>query len=331
MSKSLKKLIDINRLREFKNKLVGVGSAYVQTSAVDQTIAGTKTFSKPIVGSVTGSSGSCTGNAATATNATYANWLRTSSHSDHLFHTEWDKAGYFWTYVTAGNGDYRAVRVARSDSAATAQACTGNAATATKATQDSDGNQINTTYSKNGHTHDDRYYTEAEVNNLLAGKANSSHTHPYIPTSASCNKNWHWSGQGGQPTWIWGGEDGTNMYVYNPSNFRVNYANSANSAVTAANGVDSQGANWIRFKNGVQICWAKIPCGPISPSTWTYSASFSSTPVVTVCDHDKNTNSVPLTRVAEIGTTSCFIVMVRGSGGSYAAVEAQCISIGTWK
>ena len=72
MSKSLKKLIDINRLREFKNKLVGAGSAYVQTAAVDQTIAGTKTFSKPIVGSVTGSSGSCTGNAATATTAATA-------------------------------------------------------------------------------------------------------------------------------------------------------------------------------------------------------------------------------------------------------------------
>ena len=376
MSKSLKKLIDINRLREFKNKLVGAGSAYVQTSAVDQTIAGTKTFSKPIVGSVTGSSGSCTGNAATATratsadratnadhatratqdsdgnkitttyskvghthddryytetevnnllggkantsgtysnltvgnagsatNATYANWLRTSSNSDYLFHTEWD-GGYFWTYVTAGDGSYRPVRVARSDSAATAQACTGNATsatklqtartingtsfngtanittanwgtarnisitdgtntstavsvngsanvslklpatikanltgnsdTATKATQDSDGNQINTTYSKVGHTHDDRYYTETEVNNLLNGKANSSHTHPYIPTSASCNKNWHWSGQGGQPSWLWGGEDGTNMYVYNPSNFSVNYANSAGYA------------NWLR-------------------------------------------------------------------------------------
>ena len=67
MSKSLKKLIDINRLREFKNKLVGTDSAYVQTGAVDQTIGGTKTFSKPIAGSVTGSSGSCTGNAASAT------------------------------------------------------------------------------------------------------------------------------------------------------------------------------------------------------------------------------------------------------------------------
>ena len=56
-----------------------------------------------------------------------------------------------------------------------------------------------------------------------------------IPTSASCNKNWNWSGQGGQPTWLWGGEDGTNMYVYNPSNFSVNYANSANYANGAGN------------------------------------------------------------------------------------------------
>lgn len=42
--------------------------------------------------------------------------------------------------------------------------------------------------------------------------------------------NFHWSGQGGQPTWLWGGSDGTNMYVYNPSNFSVNYANSAGYA-----------------------------------------------------------------------------------------------------
>lgn len=31
----------------------------------------------------------------------------------------------------------------------------------------------------------------------------------------------NWSGQDGQPTWLWGGENGTDMYVYNPSNFRV--------------------------------------------------------------------------------------------------------------
>lgn len=270
MSKALKKLIDINGLRAFKNKIVGTDSAYVQTGAVDQTIAGTKTFSKPIVGSVTGSSGSCTGNAASAN-------------------------------------------------------------IATKATQDSDGNKITTTYSKNGHTHDDRYYTEAEVNNLLAGKANSSHTHPYIPTSASCNKNWHWQGQGGQPSWLWGSEDGTNMYVYNPSDFKVNYANSANSAVTAANGVDSQGWDWIRFRNGIQICWAVIPCGTSGSSRWTYGASFSSAPVVTVCDYGSDTKAIYLTRAGSIGTASCLIVMVDENGGNYANGRAQCMAIGRWK
>jgi len=42
--------------------------------------------------------------------------------------------------------------------------------------------------------------------------------------------NFFWSGQSGQPSWLWGGNDGNNMYVYNPSNFSVNYANSAGSA-----------------------------------------------------------------------------------------------------
>lgn len=44
----------------------------------------------------------------------------------------------------------------------------------------------------------------------------------------------HWSGQSGQPTWMWGGDDRANQYVYNPSNFSVNYANSAGSANAVA-------------------------------------------------------------------------------------------------
>ena len=42
---------------------------------------------------------------------------------------------------------------------------------------------------------------------------------------------YNWSGQAGQPTWLWGGNDGTNFYVYNPSNFSVNYAGSAGSVL----------------------------------------------------------------------------------------------------
>lgn len=39
--------------------------------------------------------------------------------------------------------------------------------------------------------------------------------------------NFNWAGQGGQPTWLWGSNDGQNFFVWNPSNFSVNYANSA--------------------------------------------------------------------------------------------------------
>lgn len=50
----------------------------------------------------------------------------------------------------------------------------------------------------------------------------------------------NWKGQGGQPAWLWGGNEATRdqMYVYNPANFSVNYANSAGSA--PANG----GTSW---------------------------------------------------------------------------------------
>ena len=43
-------------------------------------------------------------------------------------------------------------------------------------------------------------------------------------------KPFNWSGQSGQPTWLWGSNDGTNYYVWDPSNFSVNYADSAGSA-----------------------------------------------------------------------------------------------------
>ena len=53
------------------------------------------------------------------------------------------------------------------------------------------GKQAAGSYAPASHTHDDRYYTESEVNNLLAGKqaagsyAPASHTHNYIVASAS--------------------------------------------------------------------------------------------------------------------------------------------------
>ena len=60
----------------------------------------------------------------------------------------------------------------------------------------------------------------------------------------------NWSGQSGQPSWLWGGNDGTNMYVYNPSNFSVNYANSSAYASYLCNKSDvTYGWNGLQYFN----------------------------------------------------------------------------------
>lgn len=56
---------------------------------------------------------------------------------------------------------------------------------------------------------------------------------------------WHWSGQDGQPSWIWGGNDSNNYYVYNPSKFKVSYANSAGNSTK----IDSSLGNYVKFGN----------------------------------------------------------------------------------
>lgn len=60
------------------------------------------------------------------------------------------------------------------------------------------------------------------------------------------NMRFNWSGQSGQPPWLWGGSDGENMFVYNPSNFNVNHATTADTAVRLAN-------NKLIFNNGTEL------------------------------------------------------------------------------
>lgn len=43
----------------------------------------------------------------------------------------------------------------------------------------------------------------------------------------------HWTGKENQPAWVWGGNDAANMYIYNPSNFYVAYAEEANHSATS--------------------------------------------------------------------------------------------------
>lgn len=65
----------------------------------------------------------------------------------------------------------------------------------------------------------------------------------------------NWAGQSGQPPWLWGGSDGTNMYVYNPSNFNVNYAASAGSVAWANVSGKPSIISSVDYNNGT-LSWA---------------------------------------------------------------------------
>jgi hypothetical protein len=69
----------------------------------------------------------------------------------------------------------------------------------------------------------------------------------YPRRSDGTNIDFTYSAQSGQPTYLWGTNNGTTMYVYNPSNFSVNYASSAGSASTAGYATE---AKWISFEDG---------------------------------------------------------------------------------
>ena len=66
-----------------------------------------------------------------------------------------------------------------------------------------------------------------------AGNADYATSAGSVAWSNVTGKPFNWSGQSGQPTWLWGSNDGTNYYVWDPSNFSVNYADSAGSAERA--------------------------------------------------------------------------------------------------
>jgi hypothetical protein len=60
------------------------------------------------------------------------------------------------------------------------------------------------TFTPSAHTHDDRYYTETEMNTKLNGKANSSHTHTKDQVGLSkVNNNSISMGLSGTDLWVY--------------------------------------------------------------------------------------------------------------------------------
>lgn len=237
-----------------------------------------------VTGNVTGSSGSCTGNSATATkatqdsagqqiNKTYIKELSISGKT--ITYTKGDKTtGTLTTqdttysnFVKSGSGAKSGLVPAPSTTAGT-----------TKYLREDGTWQVppdnNTTYSSitaaNGGTAVSLVTTGEKY--TWNSKADAGHTHKKseitdFPTSLPANggnagtattaaklgrggdtgipMTFNWSGQGGQPSWLWGGNDGSNMYVYNPSNFNVNTATTAYK-IRIGNSNPSDGDIWIQ-------------------------------------------------------------------------------------
>jgi hypothetical protein len=83
----------------------------------------------------------------------------------------------------------------------------------------------------------------------------------------------NWSGQSGTPPWLWGGSDGTNMYVYNPANFSVNYATSAGSVGGVSNPFPATGGT----VSGTVGVTGNITCNGTANLGWVTSSYLTST------------------------------------------------------
>ena len=156
------------------------------------------------------------------------------------------------------------------------------------------------------------------------GKATSAGTADSATTAAKLGRNgntgvpmtFNWNGQGGQPTWLWGSNDGSNIYVWNPSNFSVNYANSAGNGVTAS------GSNYVRFGDGTQICWGQQGIANAG-TTITYAIAFSSIPAVV----NSGTEDIDDVFFVRNITTTNFVADKRG----WYSGNNTWIAIGRWK
>lgn len=81
--------------------------------------------------------------------------------------------------------------------------------------------------------HDGIFYFRKQDGNSRAtidANVNGTATNAEYVANDSAYMRFHWNKQSGQPSWLWGGNEAGHMYVYNPSNFSVNYANSAGNA-----------------------------------------------------------------------------------------------------
>ena len=176
------------------------------------------------------------------------------------------------------------------------------------------------TFTPASHTHDDRYYTESEINSKLSGKANSSHSHTKsqitdFPTSMPASDVYSWAKQQSKPSYTASevGAVPTSRKVNGkalssdislsagdvgaaPSSHSHNYAGSSSAGGSAnwANGADY--ANYAFSNNGVSTS------GSGSAYTATVSGfSLATGKSIVMIPHVTSTTTTPTLNVSNTG------------------------------
>ncbi len=130
------------------------------------------------------------------------------------------------------------------------------------------------------------------------------------------------------PAWVFGGENvGTTVaQMFDPSNFSVKYAESAGSAgngVVASNlGVGGL-SGYMRFDDGIQICWAVGYSGDASGS-FKFAQKFLKTPCIMLSGTGAYRYAFYVTNASSTSFDYC-------RDGSGSSVSPQYIAIGQWK
>ncbi len=119
----------------------------------------------------------------------------------------------------------------------------------------------------------------------------------------------NWSGQSGQPPWLWGSSDGLNMFVWNPSNFNVNYANYVGSGSFPWG---PSGNGYQKFPSGLIIQWGRVGAGvnqavinlPIAFPQGAFASIVTSTADSIPPNQDSQTNGAWVINAAQFGITT---------------------------
>lgn len=150
-----------------------------------------------------------------------------------------------------------------------------------------------TTFPPEDHNHDDRYFTETEMNSKLAGKADSSHTHKKaditdFPTSMPASDVPAWAKASTKPTYTKAEVGLGNVDNTADKDKSVKYATSAGSAGTASS------VNWSGVKN--------------PPTTYAPSAHTHGSGDITSLSADKITGVIGIDHLPAGALERCKIV-----------------------